>query len=122
MIRFMLVMPGLECYIVKTQFTEASQLQEWVAEISGPRRDEFMADPLGNLPAKALADLLLTEDEMRDIEGSKNGTAAIENSETWKSCHGTLMVDDNQSIFYSLRRNTNSEWKLPFALHRTSNR
>jgi len=34
-----------------------------------------------------------------------------------KVCHGTLMVDDNDSIFYSAN-NQKAEWKLPYLLHR----
>ena len=125
-IRFMLVLSGFDTYIVRTPFTEPSQLQEWLGTIAN--NPSFLDDPLGNLPPKSSASLLLTEEELMDGEldffdlGADDDMMLVEDKRTWDCCHGTLMVDDNDSIFYSVKVNKDSDWKLPFQLHDGSRR
>jgi hypothetical protein len=117
-IKFMLVLGNFETYIVNTPFVQNDELQEWVGSIKG--NTDFVGNPLANLPPRSFANLLLTQDEINeDDHGHDPETVAvIDNKETWDGCHGTLMVDDNDSVFYSVRINKTSEWKLPFVIKR----
>lgn len=117
-IKFMLVLGNFETYIVNTPFTQQEELQEWVGSIKG--NTDFVNDPLANLPPRSFANLLLTQDEINeDDHGHDPETVAmIDSKDTWDGCHGTLMVDDNDSVFYSVRVNKTSEWKLPFVIKR----
>lgn len=113
-IKFMLVCENLVAYIVSTPFTKVSELREWLDTIAGNAK--FVCDPIAHLPPRSFANLLITEDEENDIAPVKN-FAKIEHSSTWKDCHGTLLVDDNDSVFYWVRdKNECGEWTLPAML------
>ena len=116
-IRFMLVTTDFVSYIVTTTFTEIEQLQDWLDSIQGNAK--FVDDPISHLPPKSFANILITNDDIADMKDSGVEIPShyvIDQRETWDLCHGTLLVDDNESVFYSLRNNTDSDWKLPFML------
>lgn len=111
MIRFLLVLRNFETWIITTPFAEQWQLQQWLNGMQIECKD-FIRDPLGNLPPRSFANFVVADEE-GEYENSIRPTDAI-----MDSCHGTLMVDDNDSVFYSVK-NRNADWKLPRLLYQS---
>lgn len=110
MIRFLLVLQNFETWLVTTPFAEEWQLKQWLHGISQINPRDFIQDPIGNLPPRSFANFVVDE----EIDQYEN--AIRPDDPLLRNCHGTLMVDDNKSIFYSTK-NQNAEWKLPYLLH-----
>ena len=109
MIRFLLVLRNFETWMITTPFAEQWQLQQWLNGLQIDCND-FIHDPIANLPPRSFANFVVADEE-GEYEDSIRPTDAI-----MDTCHGTLMVDDNDSIFYSPKIR-NAEWKLPYLLH-----
>jgi hypothetical protein len=120
MIKFLLVLDNFNTFLVNTPFVEEWQFTQWLNGVQTINPSGFAQDPLANLPPKSFANQILNEDEIQDLldVGLIVGSDVIPtNDPMLKACHGTLMVDDNDSIFYSAN-NQKAEWKLPYLLHR----
>ena len=120
MIKFLLVLENFSTFLVNTSFTEEWQFQQWLNGVREVNPRDFVEDPLANLPPKSFANQILNEAEIRDLleVGLMVGSEVIPADDPMlNECHGTLMIDDNDSIFYSVE-NRNAEWKLPYLLHR----
>jgi hypothetical protein len=117
-ISFMLVLENLDTHIVTTSFTGVDQLQDWLRIINKENHAEFVKDPFSLLPTGCTHQRLISIEELDELTGGgRNTHLLIEDMETWRSVHGTLLVDDNASVFYSVRKDdTFSEWKLPYQL------
>lgn len=108
-IRFLLVLKGFETYLVTTPFAETWQLQQWLNGINAP---DFIDDPLANLPPRSFANFVMDAVE-EDREEHDN---VISPSHRFmREAHGTMMVDDNKSIFY-MTKERSADWKLPFCI------
>lgn len=115
-IRFLLVLQNFETWLITTPFAEDWQLQQWLNGVQSvpTTAREFVDDPIANLPPRSFANFVVDE-EYHDF---KEVGAIKPNDPLLDRCHGTLMVDDNKSIFYSVR-NRNAEWKLPYCISQT---
>jgi hypothetical protein len=111
-IKFMLVGQNFTSFLVTTPFDTVQQLEEWLCTIRNDKK--FADDPIANLPPRSFANLIITEDDIEDIDLDEK-TVMIEDP-VWDDCHGTLMVDDNSSVFYSARKNNSKNWTLPYML------
>lgn len=110
MLRFLMILQNFETYVVTTPFAESWQLQQWLNGLSGEAAQEFTDDPIANLPSRSFANFVVCEDELGEYSDS-----VVPNDPLVKDCHGTLMVDDNKSIFYSETKK-NADWKLPYCI------
>lgn len=118
-INFMLVLENLDTHIVKTQFTSVDQLQDWLRITNEEKHEEFVKDPFAVLPKGCTSQRLISVEELSELTGGgQNNHLLIEDMETWDSVHGTLLIDDNASVFYSVRKDTPDIWKLPYQLRR----
>jgi hypothetical protein len=119
--KFLLVLKNFQTFIVTTPFAEARQLSDWLRGISRNNPISFVNDPIAWLPDKSFANMLITEEDVSDaLDGLcelPSDSKLIGSTETWRDCHGTLMVDDNGSIFYSCQK-SNSDWELPYNLYK----
>jgi len=109
MIRFLMILENFETYVVTTPFLEKWQLQQWLNGMNGNVGRQFVEDPIANLPPRSFANFVIGEDDSL-CEGS-----VLYNDPMVKDCHGTLMVDDNNSIFYTEAKKS-IEWKLPYCI------
>lgn len=110
MLRFLMVLQNFETYVVTTPFAETWQLQQWLNGLSGSAAQEFVNDPIANLPTRSFANFVVGEEDL-----GKYSDSVLYNDSMVKHCHGTLMVDDNKSIFYSETKK-NADWKLPYCI------
>jgi hypothetical protein len=61
----------------------------------------------------------VSQDDVDDLPNNTQAAILGECNQMLYECHGTLMVDDNDSVFYWVRDNKNiEEWKLPSMLAR----
>jgi hypothetical protein len=111
-IKFMLVGHNFTSFLVTTPFHTIQQLEEWLSTIRDDKK--FVDDPIANLPPHSFANLIITDEDYEDIDLDEK-TVKIEDP-VWENCHGTLLVDDNSSVFYSARKNHSKDWKLPYML------
>ena len=120
MIRFLLVLENFNTFLVTTPFIEEWQFKQWLNGVQTIDPRGFAKDPLANLPPKSFANQILNEEEIRDLldVGLLVGSDVIRtNDPMMEECHGTLLVDDSDSIFYSAKKR-NADWELPYLLHR----
>ena len=110
MIRFLMILQNFETYVVTTPFAETWQLQQWLNGMSGSAAKEFIDDPIANLPSRSFVNFVVGEEDLANYSES-----VLPNDPMVKHCHGTLMVDDNKSIFYSETKR-NADWKLPYCI------
>jgi len=116
-IKFLLVTEDLISYIVTTPFEQVCELVAWLEGIRGNAK--FVDDPIAWLPSGSFANIIVTEDDVDDLPNNTQAAILGECNQLLYECHGTLMVDDNDSVFYWVRDNKNiEEWKLPSMLAR----
>jgi hypothetical protein len=114
-VKFLLVAENLISYIVTTPFEQVCDLVAWLEGIRG--NVCFSEDPIAWLPPGSFANIIITEDEILDLPKDTRTAILSECDEMLRECHGTLMVDDNDSVFYWVRDSKNiEEWKLPSML------
>lgn len=111
-IKFMLVGQNFTSFLVTTPFDTPQQLEEWLCTIRNDKK--FADDPIANLPHRSFANLIITQDDIEDIE--LNEKTVMVDDPLIDDCHGTLLVDDNSSVFYSARKKHSGDWKLPYML------
>lgn len=111
-LRFLLVLPDFTMYLVTTPFAEEWQMKQWLDGVREGGADAFMDDPISSLPPRSFANLVVDDID----EGFSEERNAIKPSHALlKGCHGTLMVDENKSVYY-MSRDSSSEWKVPYQL------
>ncbi len=113
MIRFLLILQNFETCVVTTPFAETWQLQQWLNGLNGDAAQEFVEDPIANLPVRSFVNFVVGEEDL-----DKHSDAVLPSDTMVKHCHGTLMVDDNKSIFYSEKKK-NADWKLPYCISKS---
>jgi len=119
-IRFLLVLENFNTLLITTPFVEEWQFKQWLNGVQTIDPRGFAKDPLANLPPNSFANQILNEDEIQDLldVGLTVGKNIIGTKNPMlNECHGTLMVDDSDSIFYSAKKR-NADWELPYLLHR----
>jgi hypothetical protein len=115
MLKFLLVLENFNTFVISTPFAEEWQLKQWLHGVKTVGATEFIRDPLANLPPRSFANQVLNEEEI-EIGFIHEDDAISTDDSMLKDCHGTLMVDDNDSIFYSVK-NRNANWELPYCIH-----
>lgn len=109
-LRFLLVLSDFNMYLVTTPFAEDWQMKQW---LDGVREEgtAFVEDPISFLPPRSFANLVVDDID----EGFSEERNAIRPSHSLlKGCHGTLMVDDNNSVYYS--RTKTEDWDVPYQI------
>jgi len=114
-VKFLLVTEDLVSYIVTTPFQQVCEFVAWLEGIRGNAK--FADDPIAWLPSGSFANIIITEEDIDDLPNNTQTAMLDECHEMLCECHGTLMVDDNDSVFYWVRDSKNIEtWKLPSML------